>query len=224
MLHNAILIGIIALASAPQTAPTARTQSIHSVGIERKYEFAIVSADGSTHSWGSWNTSDIKKMGGTGDRIIVKKKDGTQYVITDKRTYEAASKAIEPVMELGRQQGQLGRQQGELGRKQGELGRQQGEYGQEMGRLAREMSQLAHSDDSGRTKERRDELRRQMEANGESMKALGEKQKSLGEQQKALGERQGELGKKQGEAAKKADGAITRLLDEAFTKGLAKPI
>jgi hypothetical protein len=192
------------LAQGPQRTST--SYSIHSPA--QKYNFAFVDGKGSITCWGNWDSSVFKDLNAkTKDETIYVKKDDGLYQITDKATIAAAKRAIEPMQKLGKQQGDLGRQQGELGRQQGDLGRKQGEYGRQMGQLARN----EHSAGD-------------MEALSRKMKDLGQQQSALGEKQKSLGEKQGELGQQQAAAAKEADAKISKLLDDAFARGLAKKV
>lgn len=217
------VLGAIVLAQS-----TSRTTSNHN-STDRKYDYAIVLANGDTHSWGSWNTQELRNLdaGTKADRIIVRK-DEKNFVFTDGATVKAAQKAIEPVMalakrqgELGRRQGELGREQGQLGRKQGELGRQQGDLGRQLGQIVREMQS-----ESTRAEARRkqDDINRKMQALGEQQSALGKEQGELGKRQSVLGEQQGELGRQQAAESKKADAEITKLIDNAFAKGLTREI
>lgn len=190
----------------------------------RKYDFSIVTADGSTHSWGSWNSNDVKNLnaGTKGDRLIFKK-DGKLYVITDKQTVGRAKRALEPMVALGKQQGELGRQQGELGRKQGDLGRQQGELGRQQGQFAGGWYR-----DQSKDKAKAEQLQKEYAAKRrtlvEKQKALGAKQRELGNQQGELGKKQRDLGQRQHAAGQKANAEITKLIDDAISKGLTKPI
>src|SRR5690349_9228316 len=196
---------------------------------KRKYDYAIFFKDGSLHCFGSWNSDDLRKLDGDSkqERIFVRK-DGKIYVITDRATYDQARKAVQPQMELGRQQGELGKKQGELGKKQGELGRRMGELGRKQGELGRDLGQTVREQLDEERKAAADRKMKQyqdgMKSLGDQMKGLGEKMRGLGAQQGELGKKQGELGRRQGEESRKADKVITELLDRAFEKGLAKEV
>ncbi len=226
----ALLTGGLVVFAFQGQEPAARSHSSWNWDDQdRKYEYGLVYANGNTHSWGSWNTIELRKLGGLeGDRLIVKKKDGTLYAITDRTTFEAAKKAIEPISELGRQQGKLGQKQGELGREQGKLGQKQGEIGREMGQLSRELGEIMRDawkeEKKAEAEKRRAEYDRKMGELQKRMQDLSKGQQALGAKQGELGKQQGELGKRMGVEVKKADETITKLIDQAFEKGLAKVV
>jgi hypothetical protein len=207
----ATAIGAVVFAQSSTTRST--SYSIHTPA--HKYDFALVSPDGSIHCWGTWDTGKFKELRDRSkEDVLYVRKDGSMYQINDKNTISQTKTALAPVMELGKQQGDLGKQQGALGAKQGELGAKQGEFGRQMGEVARQMA------GKGSTAE----FERKMKELRDKMMELGEKQKALGEEQGKLGQKQGELGKKQGKACEEAEGKINVLIDNAFAKGLAKKI
>lgn len=215
---------LCALASAVIFAPSIDAQksqssrtsfSIHTPS--RKYSYAIVSHDGNISSWGNFDSSFFNELRGKKEDAIYVRKDGDLYVIADRGLFSQARSATQPMEELGRQQGELGREQGKLGADQGKLGAKQGEYGRQLGELGRTLASEERGGKSGDVTEK-------MKQVGEQMKALGRQQSALGEKQKALGARQSELGHKQGEAAREADAKITKLIDDAFARGLAKKV
>lgn len=196
---------------------------------ERKYDYAIVLANGDMHSFGSWNWQDLRNLdAGTKDDRILVRKDGKTFVITDAATVKSAQKAFEPVLELGKKQGELGRCQGALGREQGELGRRQGELGREQGELARQLGKIVRDMHTESTRadarHKQDEINRKMRDIGAQQSELGKAQGELGKRQGALGEQQGELGRQQAAASKKANAEITKLIDNALSKGLSREI
>lgn len=208
------MFAAVAVATSALAWQQSRSHSITNNWGDQKYSYAIMSGD-NTHCFGNWDSDDLERLKtGKGDRLIVRK-DGKTYEITDKQTLASAKKAIQPVIELGRKQGELGRQQGELGRKQGELGRQQGE----LGRLQGEIARLSSSRDASSA-----EVNRKQGELGRKQGELGKKQGELGRHQGELGRKQGELGKQQGIASKKANGEIEKLIDSALDKGLARAI
>jgi hypothetical protein len=195
----------------------------------RKYDYALLYGNGTMHCFGSWNTDDVKKIGGQGERMIVKKRDdGSLYLITDRATVDSAKKALEPVMDLGKQQGALGKRQGQLGKEMGKLGAQMGEIGGEMGKLSAQLGDIMRDsmkeDTRVSAERRRADYDRKMADLHKRMQDLGKQQGVLGGKQGELGKQQGELGRRQGEASKKADEQIVKLIDQAFEKGLAKSI
>lgn len=216
---------LCALASAVIFAPSIDAQksqsSRTSFSIQtpsRKYSYAIVSRDGNISSWGSFDSSFFNELKRKNEDAIFVRKDGNLYVITDSSLVSQARSATQPMEELGHQQGALGREQGKLGAEQGKLGAKQGEYGRQLGELGRSLASEERGGKSG------GDVTEKMKQVGEQMKALGRQQSALGEKQKALGARQSELGHKQGEAAREADAKITKLIDDAFARGLAKKV
>ncbi|HVT10918.1 MAG TPA: hypothetical protein VHE55_01520 [Fimbriimonadaceae bacterium] len=213
---------LLALAAAsimspffPDQAGADAQSSLPTVSHARKYDFFLVTKDGNMSSWGNFDAADSKQLRESKEDALYVKRDGVRYVITDPSTISQAKTAIEPMQKLGRRQGELGREQGKLGSEQGKLGERQGEYGRKIGELARKMSEEA-----GNGKQT-DSFDKEVKAISEEMKKLGESQKALGERQKALGEKQGALGRQQAAAAHEAETVITKLIDEAFAKGLA---
>jgi bla regulator protein blaR1 len=217
-LSSAILCVLsVAVLTPLLNAQTHRSTYSFNTGNEsqRKYNFALISRDGSMTCWGSWNTDGFKDLGRKEDALYVKKGE-EMYLITDAGVLSQAQKAIEPLRALGKQQGELGREQGKLGAEQGKLGAKQGEYGRQMGMASRELTS-SRREGSGKYEQTMKELSKQMQA-------LGKQQQALGEKQKALGARQSELGRRQSDAAKEAEGKITKLIDDAFARGLAKKV
>jgi bla regulator protein BlaR1 len=201
----AVSIGVFVPVIGAQTSRTSHSSYSYNTAA-RKYNFALVTTDGTVASWGNWDTFKELKDRAKQDTLYVKKGEDL-YAITDRATVDAAKRALEPMQRLGKQQGELGRQQGELGREQGKLGKKQGEYGREMGKAARDH-----------------EASEQLKELSKQMAALGKDQAELGKKQSALGSKQAELGKQQAEAGKEADAAITKLIDDAFAHGLAKKV
>lgn len=176
-------------------------------------------------------------------------RDGKEYVVRDGAVLDRVRSALEPMRQLGKQQGELGGEQGKLGGKQGALGGDQGELGAQQGKLGGKMGQLAgelatlvarrvnlemnegSEAELAELEAKQEELEAKMEALGDEMKALGdqqralgEKQRALGEQQRALGEQQRALGEQQRDASEKARHEIDSLLDQALTTGKAEQV
>jgi hypothetical protein len=164
--------------------------------------------DGSTY--GAWYSDQAFPSFGYGDRLIIQR-DSSLYLIMDKATIHAVAMVLDPVMRLGKEQGELGRKQGELGRRQGAMGAQQGALGRKIGEFARGMSH-AHG-------ARLADLQHEMDALGRKQETLAHQQEALGRDQEALGRNQEALGRKQ-----EAEGRIAPILDAAFAKGLAKRV
>jgi bla regulator protein blaR1 len=164
-------------------------------------------------------------------------RDEKEYVITDPATVQQAKALFAPQEELGRKQEALGKMQEELGAQQEALGKQMEEVRVKLPDLRKEIKQLEAelSDiDSPRTPEQLGEIQgelgelqgrigEQMAQAGRMQGELGGKQGALGRQQGELGRKQGELGREQGRLAGVANRKMKQLLDDAVTRGLAKP-
>ena len=157
--------------------------------------------------------------------------DGRMYLLEDSATLAQVDQLLQPMRELGKQQGALGEQQGALGERQGALGAQQGTLGAQQGELGLKVSQLAMrragaqslSDAEEKELDRQlDALDEQMEALAQKQEALGEQQEVLGQQQEALGARQEALGEQQQEAGEQAQREIASLMQQAIADGRAK--
>jgi bla regulator protein blaR1 len=211
----ALAVGGITLAQSTRSTST----TLVNTGKERKYSFALVSRDGNISCWGNWDTDKFRDLRDRSkeDTLYVKKGD-EMYAITDAQTVNKSKTALKPMQELGREQGKLGELQGDLGREQGRFGEQQAALGKEISKLSRQLAETARSGEPQK------EIVEQINNLSERMKDLGKQQKALGERQKELGKRQSELGKKQCDAAVAAEEKITKLIDDAFARGLAKKI
>lgn len=227
--RSAALFFVASAAAAMAVAQGVSTGSSNVVSQDRKRDFVVLSPDGGSHSFGQWDWDEVKalKEKTETDRIVVRQ-DGKLYEVTDRATLANALKLIQPIVELGRRQGELGKRQGELGKEQGALGRKQGELGKRQGELAREMEEAARQMRDPATRERaatrQAALRAEMSDLSERMQDLGRQQSELGRRQGELGQQQGELGRQQGAASRAANVGIDKLIDDAFAKGLAREV
>ena len=164
--------------------------------------------------------------------------DGKQYVIHDQATVDRARKLFEPLLGLSEKQRELGKQQEVLGEKQSELADQMSEVRMKMPDLSAELkaveTKMQELRANGGTQSEFGELQSQLgeiqsrigeiqSQAGEQQGEIGEKQGKLGEEQGKLGEIQGKLGQQQSEISKKAALDLKKLLDDAVTRGIAKP-
>ena len=164
-------------------------------------------------------------------------RDEKEYVITDQGTIKEAKALFAPQEELGRKQEALGKMQEELGARQEELGKHMEEIRVKLPDLRKEIKKLEAelSDiDTPKTQVELGELQaelgemqakigEQMAQAGGMQGELGAKQGELGAQQGKLGREQGELGREQGRLAREANRKMKSLLDDAITRGIAKP-
>jgi hypothetical protein len=142
-------------------------------------------------------------------------RDGEEYVVRAPAYTSRAHTALQPVMDIGREQGKLGAKQGKLGAKQGSYGARMGALGARLGEIsAREA--MARMD--GRDTE---DFSRERESIRADMEELRRAQQPLSQAQRDLGAQQRELGHKQREASKKAEAELQRILDDAIRAGAA---
>jgi hypothetical protein len=146
-------------------------------------------------------------------------RDGSrQWVIRDPGILAEAFRILEPMEQLGEQQGAIGETQGKIGEKQGALGEQQGMLGERMGLLEEERDRL--SDDGGGT----DHLDRERDTLDSRMEELGAQMEVLGREMDQLGRQMDELGAQMDEASKQARDDLRRLAEDAVRRGIAKPL
>jgi beta-lactamase regulating signal transducer with metallopeptidase domain len=163
--------------------------------------------------------------------------EGKDYVIRDQATVKRAWDLFEPARALGEKQEELGKQQEALGEQQEALGEKMSEVKikvpdmtaelEKVRQRLKELSAGGTQEDLGELQSEIGELQSrigelQSEAGREQSK-VGREQGELGRKQGELGRQQGEIGRQQGELSRKASREMKPLLDEAFSKGLAKP-
>lgn len=193
-----------------------KSTSMTSISPARKYSFAIVNPDGSINCSGSWNSDEFKRLKEhSKDTRMYVRKDGTMYVIEDKATIRQAQEAFKPLLELSKQHAHTGKSAEKAGQAAGEFGKKLSELINEQVRLRHE---LAGAKD--------EKERERIEA---KIKDLAERQKELSKNfsadtgwTKEMGKQMGEWGRKMGEAGKEADAKVTKLIDAAFDKRLAR--
>jgi len=203
--------------------------------------FAIVTHDSDELTMaGDWDDAEHarelkKKIGGD---FIWLERDDKSYVITDPATVNRAKQLWQPIEDLGKQQEELGKQMKDLSR-QMEDSRQKFEdmkiklpdLTAEMQKLEESMKQLSASggtfNEIGEFQRQIGELQRQIgEAErqaGQNAGGWGHEQGDRGRKMGEIGRKQGELGRKQAELSRDAARQMRDLLDDAVTKGLAKP-
>ena len=196
------------------------TTTTHSSGQNSKYSYAIVNGDGSIHSSGSWHSDEWKALKERSKQeTLYVRKDGQMYEITDKNVIGQVRKAYEPLAQIGKEMGALGQEQGKLGKEQGEMGKKYGEIAKEISEAARE-----HGQNMGKDEKAREKFEQAMARLHEMQAELGKKHEHYGALHQEFGKKHAALGKKMSEAAKAADAKSTKLIDDAFAKGLAKKI
>jgi bla regulator protein blaR1 len=216
---------LVVIAFTAVATSLAGAQSVTSYGQNQKYSYALTGKEG--HSF--VNNGDGKdfwsaRQKGKADTLYVRK-SGKTYTITDKATIAQMRKAIEPMVKIGKKQGEIGAQQSKIGEQQSKIGEKQGELGRQMGEVGSQMGELAtrqYSDEDREAKQ--EQLQKKMEVLQNQMDKLNGLMDKPSRQQEELGKKQGELGKQQEKASVEAQGKIEKIIDEAFAKGLAKPV
>jgi len=156
-------------------------------------------------------------------------KDGNDYVVRDRATWDEAHDLLRPLRELGAGQAEQGVKQSELGVRQAELGTHQAELGARQARLSAEMSVLSTRLSIEDAQSNRRELRDQMESMRRKVRDLSREQHELSQQQSrlsaeqsALGRRQKELGARQRFESERVRVAIRELADRCIDDGRAE--
>jgi bla regulator protein blaR1 len=146
-------------------------------------------------------------------------RDGADYVVRGSAYTSRARTALQPVMDLGHQQGQLGAKQGKLGAEQGALGARMGEIGARLAALSTRQA-LGGLDgrDADDIADERKALQHEM---SQLQHEMGARQRELGERQRELGTKQRELGERQRAASRKAEAELRHILDDAVRAGQA---
>jgi len=164
--------------------------------------------------------------------------DGKAYVTADGATVSRAKQLWQPNEELAKQQKDLGKQMHDL-QKQMEDSRQKFEDAKiklpdmtaEMQKLQDTIKQLSASGGTYRDlsdlQRQMGELQRQIaqaeSSAGRDTGMWGREQGDLGRKMGDIGRQEGELGRKQAQSARDAAKQMQQLLDDAVSKGLAKP-
>ncbi len=165
-------------------------------------------------------------------------RDEKSYIISDRATVDRAKQLWQPNLDLEKQQKELGKQQEELGRQAEDAAKKIEEMKIKVPDLTAEMQKVEEAmkklNAEGGTMHEIGDLQRQMgeiqreigEAQRDAGRTAGEMGREQGEWGRKMGEigrRQGEVGRKQAEQAREASREMQQLLDDAVTRGLAKP-
>jgi bla regulator protein blaR1 len=171
-----------------------------------------------------------------GDRYLWFRRDGKEYVVTDRALLGEVDVAMEPQRELGRRQAELGEAQAKLGEQQAAIGEQQTAAAVDMPDLSAEVQRLEQRlrTMKGRKASQADigdlqgEIGALQAKIGEIQAKLGEVSAGIGERQAVLGQKQAELGSKQAElgwqqerVAREVQRKIAQVLDRAVRMGVA---
>jgi hypothetical protein len=199
------------------TAGVALASQSISFGNDDGFQYAYIEpgTDGTQVMSGTFSDhlEDIAKD--SHDPVLWFERHGEEYVVRAPAYTNRAHEVLQPVMDLGREQGRLGAKQGKLGAKQGSYGARMGALGARLGEIAtREAMARMDGRDTDDLSREREEIRREMDD-------LRREQEPLSQAQRDLGAQQRELGHKQKEASKKAEAELQRILDDAIKAGAA---
>lgn len=197
--------------------PTFAAQSM-SFGSGGDFQYAYVEPDGDDVVSGNYSSQVDEIARESKGPVLWFERDGKEYVVRGSTYTNRAHTALQPVMDLGREQGRLGAKQGRLGAEQGKYGARMGALGARLGVLAsREAVARMDGRDAGDLSQEREEIRREMDSLRRAQEPLAEKQRDLGAQQR-------ELGYKQRDASKKAEAELRQILDDAIRASAASHV
>jgi len=203
--------------SALATAGVALAKESISFGNGGDFQYAYVEPgpDGDEVVSGNYSSQVDDIARDTHEPVLWFERDGQEFVVRGSAYTSRAHTALQPVMDLGREQGKLGAKQGKLGAEQGKYGARMGALGVRMGELAtREAMNRMDGRDTDDLSREREEIRHEMDELSKAREPLADKQRDLAAQQR-------ELGHKQRDASQKADAELRQILDDAIHAGAA---
>jgi hypothetical protein len=211
----ATLLSLVAFAPVAAHAQKSRDTTWEK---NRKYDFAIQTEDGKTSSWGNWNSGDIQQYKSNGPGIYVRK-DGAMYYIADRATLRQAEAANKPMQETGERMRAAGKDAGRKAKEDSKWAEKQKEIGRHMGEAGKAFGEENRGHAPSR--ESSEKFQKRMKELGEQMKELSAHQYGPGSEfQKTMHS----LGEEMQTRAREANDRITKLIDDAFAKGLAKKL
>jgi hypothetical protein len=220
-IHQALApLSSFLVVSALATAGVALARESMSFDSRGDFEYAYVEPgpDGDEVVSGNYSSQVDDIARDTHGPVLWFERDGEEYVVKGAPYTSRAHTALQPVMDLGRQQGELGAKQGKLGAKQGKYGARMGALGARMGEIAtREAERQMDGQSTDDLSSEREQIRHKMEEVRKAQEPLAEKQRDLGAQQR-------ELGSRQRDASKKADAELRSILDDAIRAGAASKL
>jgi len=214
------LLGVVAILglAAAGTAHASISLSFSDEG-NFKYGYIEPGDDGTQVISGDYPQSLKDIARDAKEPVLWFERDGADYVVRGSAYTSRARSALQPVVDLGRQQGEIGARQGKLGAQQGAIGARMGVLGARLGALsARQALGGLDGRDADDIADERKALEREM---SQLQHEMGAKQRELGERQRELGTKQKELGERQREASRKAEAELRHILDDAVRAGQA---
>jgi len=172
-----------------------------------------------------------------GDEYLWFRRNGVEYIVTDRAMLRELDKAYGPMAALGRRQAAIGEEQAQIGNEQSLLGAEQASVAvpipdltADLQRLEQRIAELrarkASQSDLGRLQADigalQAKLSRAQAAAGVVQAEVGAKQAALGEKQAALGTKQAQLGREQAEASRVYQRHIADAIERALRTGLAR--
>lgn len=192
------------------------------------YGFALLDRDSVTINGSDLDLKTAQNLRNQGEPLVMFRHGGQSYVIRDPAYVARAKSAYAPVSELATQQGRLGGEQGRLGGEQGGIGAREGALGMREGALAQREAMIASQQARGVPADQlageRAGIQAQRAEIARERSDLTRQQKALARQQAELGKQQAALSRRQQEATAQANEQMNRLLEEALSKGVAKPL
>jgi hypothetical protein len=202
-------------------------------------DYAIVSGTSVLMSGSQGEREEVESLRRkTKEDFIWFRQDGKSYIVKDPVFVRQATQLFAPEQELGQQQAALGKQQEALGRQQAALGRQMRAIRVQVPRdLATQLEQVeaaireigpnGNQQQLGKLQGElgriQGELGRLQGQAGTQEGTIGRQMGKLGRRQGVLGRQQGRLGREQARLARQANRQMTRLIDDALARRLAKP-
>jgi predicted nucleic acid-binding Zn-ribbon protein len=197
----------------------------------RDNAYVYVHPDGASMDGTDWDRRRaISHRAKYGDRYLWFRRDGKEYVVTDRVLLGEVDVAIEPQRELGRRQAELGEAQAKLGEQQAAAAVDMPDLSAEVQRLeqrvrtmkGRKASQADIGDLQGEIGALQTKIGEIQAKLGEVSAGIGERQAVLGQKQAELGSKQAELGREQERVAGEVQRKIAEVLDRAVRTGVAQ--
>jgi beta-lactamase regulating signal transducer with metallopeptidase domain len=197
----------------------------------RDNAYVYVHPDGASMDGTDWDRRRaISHRAKYGDRYLWFRRDGKEYVVTDRVLLGEVDVAIEPQRELGRRQAELGEAQAKLGEQQAAAAVDMPDLSAEVQRLeqrvrtmkGRKASQADIGDLQGEIGALQAKIGEIQAKLGEVSAGIGERQAVLGQKQAELGSKQAELGWEQERVAGEVQRKIAEVLDRAVRTGVAQ--
>lgn len=212
-------LSLTALLLTAAFVPSAIAQTPRPVRHELKYDFVLVrKGEEGVASWGNWESGEQVRLKEKGPGLYVRK-NGTTYVITDPDTVRKADAAIDD-FKLTTHKLKEARHFEKNERKSKEIAaqsREQAEIGRKIQEAARAYAEAVRNGGDPQAEAR---FRAQMDEFHAKMGTSARK----GWDSEAFGREMGQFGREMAAAAGATGDKIVGYIDEAFARGLARPV